>query len=390
MEVFFMKRSFAKIVSVVLAMMFALTALSCMAAAETTVVKCNCCLNSSDSAGDTITKFQGARDIYLVLDISGSMSGEPMLKLKEAAKEFCKRMIEDETGDNRIVIVTYNTTVDSYSFSTNYDELAAVIDGFKAKGSTAMYDALMTVKEISEKYGDEEATKHVVVMADGLPNEGAVLTSGKYTSKNSTMYYKHGNAVYSTAAGMWPDYLIYSIGFFHNLGGSQLRFGQTLMKDIQNALYLEVFDPDKLLDAFTGVADNIIGKPCDGSCNGKCDCANCSCMPKDPCTDVTKPDGSCACGTNCKCGTNCTCGENCTCDKAPCTDVTKPDGSCNCKEGCTCGTNCTCGENCTCADKAPTTNNNIPQTGESFAGVAIAAVVMLAGIAVVATKKRED
>ncbi|MBR3868577.1 MAG: VWA domain-containing protein [Clostridia bacterium] len=357
-----MKRSFAKIVSVVLALMFALTAFSCMAAAETTVVKCNCCLNDTGSAGDTITKFQGPRDIYLVLDISGSMSGEPMSKLKEAAKEFCKTMIEDTTGDNRIVIVTYNTTVDSYSFSTDYDELAAVIDGFKAKGSTAMYDALLTVKEISEKYGNADASKHVVVMADGLPNEGAVLTSGKYTSKDSTMYYKHGNAVFSTAAGMWPDYLIYSIGFFHNLGGSQLRFGQTLMKDIQNALYLEVFDPDKLLDAFTGVADDIIGKPCNGSCKGECDCANCSCMPKDPCTDVTKPDGSCAC-----------------------------------KEGCTCGLNCACGENCTCSETtapstAPTTkpNNSIPQTGESFAGVAIAAVVMLAGIAVVATKKRED
>ncbi len=373
-----MKRSFAKIVSVVLAMMFALTAFGCLASAEeTTVVKCNCCLNDTGSAGDTITKFQGSRDIYLVLDISGSMSGEPMKKLKEAAKEFCKTMIEDTTGDNRIVIVTYNTTVDSYSFSNDYDELAAVIDGFKAKGSTAMYDALLTVKEISEKYGNADASKHVVVMADGLPNEGAVLTSGKYTSKDSTMYYKHGNAVFSTAAGMWPDYLIYSIGFFHNLGGSQLRFGQTLMKDIQNALYLEVFDPDKLLDAFTGVADNIIGDDCANGCDPSCDCATCDC------------------GGDCKCSPDCECydrhhPENTT--NNPCTDVTKPDGSCNCKEGCTCGTNCTCGENCTCADKAPTTkpNNSIPQTGESFAGVAIAAVVMLAGIAVVATKKRED
>ena len=88
-----MKRSFAKIISVVLSLMFALTAFSCLAAAETTVVKCNCCLNNSGSAGDTITKFQGDRDIYLVLDISGSMSGEPMKKLKDAAKEFCKKYL---------------------------------------------------------------------------------------------------------------------------------------------------------------------------------------------------------------------------------------------------------------------------------------------------------
>lgn len=387
-----MKKSFTKIVAVILAMMFALTAMACMSSAETTVVKCNCCLNSTGSAGDTITKFQGARDIYLVLDVSGSMSGAPIKNLKVAAKEFCKTMLDDTTGDNRIAIVTYGTKVQTHSFSTDYDELAAIIDTFTAKGSTAMYDALMAVKEINEKYGNSEASNHVVVMADGLPNEGAVLSSGKYTSKDSTMYYKHGNAVYSTAAGMWPDYLVYSIGFFHNLGGSQLRFGKVLMKDIQNALYLEVFDPDKLLDAFTGVADNIISKPCDGSCGGTCGCEDCD-VCKAPCTDETKPDGSCNCGVNCTCGTNCTCGDDCTCDKVPCTDETKPDGSCNCGPNCTCGPDCTCGENCTCANnnnEPTTTPNSIPQTGESFMGIAAAAVVMIAGIAVVATKKRED
>ena len=64
-----MKR-FTKVISVILAVMFAFTAMACLASAETTVVKCNCCLNSTGSAGDTITKFQGDRDIYLVLDCS--------------------------------------------------------------------------------------------------------------------------------------------------------------------------------------------------------------------------------------------------------------------------------------------------------------------------------
>ena len=350
-----MKRSFTKIVSVVLALMFALTAMVCVASAETTVVKCNCCLNNSDSAGDTITKFQGDRDIYLVLDVSGSMSGDPIKQLKIAAKEFCKRMVEDTTGNNRICIVTYGTTVQKYSFSDKYSELAAIIDTFSAKGSTAMYEALTTVKDISESYGRADASKHVVVMADGLPNEGAVLTSGKYTSKDSTMYYKHGNAVYSTAAGMWSDYLIYSIGFFHNLGGSQLRFGQRLMKDIQNALYLEVFDPDKLVDAFTGVADNILGGDCENGCDPNCDCDTCDC------------GGDCQCDPSCKCygrhnGAN-----------APATPTTTAPTT-------------------AAPSTNPTTAPSIPQTGDSSSsmGIAAAAVIMLAGIAVVATKKRED
>ncbi len=353
-------KKFTKVVSVILAVMFAFTAMACFASAEaTTTVKCSCCLNSADSAGDTITEFKGPRDIYLVLDISGSMSGTPIVKLKEAAKQFCATMIEDKTGDNRIAIVTYNTTVETASFSSDYAALANTINAFTAKGSTAMYDALMAVKDINETLGNPDASKHVVVMADGLPNEGAVITSGKYTSKDSTMYYKHGNAVYSTAAGMWHEFNIYSIGFFHNLGGSQLRFGQKLMKDIQNGLYLEVFDPDKLLDAFNGVVDGIIGKPCDGTCNGKCDCANCSCMVKDPCTGPTTDDGKCNCGTYCTCGTNCTCGATCNCPSK-------------------------------LAPETTTLPQSIPQTGDSSVAITAAAVILLAGIAVVATKKRED
>lgn len=357
-------KTFTKIVSVVLAVMLAFTTMACFAAAETTQVKCNCCLNSSESAGDTITKFQGARDIYLVLDVSGSMSGNPIKNLKTAAKQFCKTMLEDSTGDNRIAIITYGTKVTTNSFSTNYETLAAIIDGFTAKGSTAMYDALMAVKDTNEKYGNADATKHVVVMADGLPNEGAVLTSGKYTSKDSTMYYKHGNAVYSTAAGMWHEFNIYSIGFFHNLGGSQLKFGKVLMKDIQNALYLEVFDPAKILDAFTGVADDIIGKPCDGSCGGTCGCTNCEICNK-PCTDVTTPSGDCACGANCKCGANCTCGPDCNCNEVTTTPPTQDNDY----------------------DNLP---DSIPQTGDSAIGIFAAAAVMMAGIAVVSAKKRED
>lgn len=379
-----MKR-FTKVISVILAVMFAFTAMACLASAETTVVKCNCCLNSTGSAGDTITKFQGDRDIYLVLDISGSMSGEPIKNLKEAAKQFCAKMLDDKTGNNRIAIVTYGTTVQTFPFTANYTFLAESIDSFTAKGSTAMYDALMAVKDINENYGDADASKHVVVMADGLPNEGAVLENGKYTSKNSTMYYKHGNAVYSTASGMWEEYLIYSIGFFHNLGGSQLRFGQTLMKDIQNALYLEVFEPDMLVDAFTGVADDILKKECDGSCKGLCGCELCECGP---CTDETKPNGDCNCGVNCTCGANCTCGPNCKCNI--CTDETKPNGDCNCGENCKCGANCTCGENCTCNETTTKVPDSLPQTSDSSIAITAAAVIMLAGIAVVATKKREE
>lgn len=327
-----MKKSFTKAISVILAVMFVFTAFACIASAETTVIKEDSSLNTADSAVDTITTNGKARDIYLVLDVSGSMSGTPIEKLKDAAKQFCAAMLNDQSAANRIAIVTYGTKVDTFSFSTDYAELANTIDGFTAKGSTPMYDALMAVKEMNEKYGNAVATKHVVVMADGLPNEGATLSSGKYTSKDSSMYYKYGNAVYSTAAGMWPDYRIYSIGFFHNLGGSQLAYGKVLMKDIQNALYLEVFDPDKLKEAFDGVIDKITDE------ENSTTAAPTTAAPTTAAPTTAAPTTA-----------------------APTTTAPANNG-----------------------------NNAIPQTGETMMGIAAAAAIMVAGIAVVAVKKRED
>lgn len=384
-----MKKSFTKIISVVIAVILAVSAMACMASAAKvegcTCACCQSCVNNNTVKG-------GDRDIYLVLDVSGSMSGTPIKKLKEAAKQFCATMMDDTTGKNRIAIVTYSSKVETYNFSADYNKLAGIIDALTAKGSTAMYDALMAVKDMNEKVGNENATKHVVVMADGLPNEGATLTSGKYTSKDSSMYFKYGNAVYSTAAGMWYDYSIYSIGFFHNLGGSQLKFGTRLMDDIDNTLYLEVFEPDKLLEAFTGVADCIIGEciceeGCDCGLYGCCEC----CVPEKELCDCGDPNCNGNCDTDCPCGCDgiCDCDKNCACAG-------------NCKEDCNNDTcvnaddkKCpNCGqEDCVCDDNNNNNDNNkqeIPQTGDSMVGIAATAAVMLAGIVFVAAKKRED
>lgn len=389
-----MKKSFSKIVSVLLAVMFAVSAMACMASAKVEGCTCPCCeLGSNTCTG----KDDGIRDIYLVLDISGSMSGAPVKALKDAAKTFCKMMLDEAAGDNRIAIVTYATTVNSYTFSTDIDEVSATIDGIKAKGSTNMYDALMKVKDLKEKFARNGASQHVVIMADGLPNESATLTEGKYTSRDSSMYYKHGNAVYSVASGMWFDYSIYSIGFFHNLGGKQLEFGKVLMDDIENELYMEVFDPDELVGAFIDVADCIIGCICEEGCTCGDDYGCCECCtagetttvpPTDPtnvpCTNIGA-DGNCNCDVNCICGENCNCGEDCKCDTPPCEDaVIDENGNCSCDENCVCGADCDCGENCTCGEQS------IPPMGDSTTGVAVAAVIMLAGIAFVASKKKEN
>ena len=125
------------------------------------------------------------------------------------------------------------------------------------------------------------------------------------------------------------------------------------MKDIQNALYLEVFDPDKLLDAFTGVADNILGGDCENGCDPNCDCDTCDC------------GGDCQCDPSCKCYGRHN-GANGNGNAAP--------------------------EATTAPSTNPTTAPSIPQTGDSSStvGIAVAAVLMLSGIAVVATKKREE
>ena len=197
----------------------------------------------------------GTRDTVLVLDNSGSMSGEPCKALKDAAKSFCSTILSSK-GTNRIAIVIYDTDVDySLDFTSDLTTLNTALDNLDGWGGTTNITA--GVEKADELFSASSATvKNMVVMSDGAVNEGKSNITGKYV-KSDNIYYDYANSLYDTASSMWSRCNIYTMGFYHDLSENGRKFPARVLSDIQNKGYYEVTDPTKLVVVFEDVAEDI-------------------------------------------------------------------------------------------------------------------------------------
>jgi len=114
-------------------------------------------------------------DIYLVLDISGSMN-EPPTKLasaKNAANEFINAMGLSGSSDFRVGLIVYETEVHSLVDLTNdQNKLNNAISQLQTGAKTAMGDA---IKEATQKLSNEArpgVAKTILLLADGHNNIG--------------------------------------------------------------------------------------------------------------------------------------------------------------------------------------------------------------------------
>lgn len=131
-------------------------------------------------------------DIALLLDISGSMKGEPLVNLKIGAKKFIQIIDEatDNTGDgqigndSKIGIVSFssNATIETDLISS-VEELNIAIDRLASGGETNHYAAFEKGLELLSNGTNE--TKIMVMFTDGKttigpdPNDMASLAKSK-------------------------------------------------------------------------------------------------------------------------------------------------------------------------------------------------------------------
>lgn len=201
-------------------------------------------------------KQKDATELMLVLDVSGSMGGEPM----ENMKKSCYYFIDDFLAaypNGKIGITTYESSVHTYTFEGEYFsndrmELRDAVDGLDAGGGTGMHAGLQNADRVLTKYGQAE-TQLIMQMADGMPNTGYACYSEDARYEDAP--YESG--VYEYFDSIQTEYGIYSLGFFHSLYGDEREFADRFMKDIQNMGYYSVSDPDQLSISFEQIVEDI-------------------------------------------------------------------------------------------------------------------------------------
>jgi tight adherence protein B len=102
--------------------------------------------------------------VVLVIDASGSMSGDPIAAAKSAATDF----VTQARTEDRIALITFADEVLVLSgFTSNTEELIARIDSIEAGGETAFNDAVIKGTELYDAASARSLLPNMIVLTDG-------------------------------------------------------------------------------------------------------------------------------------------------------------------------------------------------------------------------------
>lgn len=110
-------------------------------------------------------------NVALVLDRSGSMSGEKLRRAKEAAKVAIDRLDDDDI----VSVVLYDSNVNVLvpaTKATDRAEIKKAIDGVQPGGSTALFAGVSKGSAEVQKFLEDNRVNRVILLSDGLANVG--------------------------------------------------------------------------------------------------------------------------------------------------------------------------------------------------------------------------
>lgn len=106
-------------------------------------------------------------DIWLVIDVSGSMQGDKLSQAQQAALMF----LENTELQNRVGLVTFNDEVQVEvplaNLETNKGALTETIQSLVADDNTALYDALIQAVGMFEEDDSGDRIRAIVLLSDG-------------------------------------------------------------------------------------------------------------------------------------------------------------------------------------------------------------------------------
>ncbi len=121
---------------------------------------------------DTILKTEDKnRDIIFVLDISGSMSGNKIERVKQDSIGLVDTLLSD--SNNKAALITFDTDSEILSdFTNDKTTLISLINNLSEKGTTNYYQALINVDNILKNYiSSNDRNCIVLFLTDGYPCE---------------------------------------------------------------------------------------------------------------------------------------------------------------------------------------------------------------------------
>ncbi len=104
------------------------------------------------------------RDVILVLDRSGSMQGEPIRVLREAALAF---LADVDFTTTRVGVVAFNETVQRTPLSANPAPVRSAIRGLQASGQTLLHVGLAEARSEFQQRGRADARPVLILFSDG-------------------------------------------------------------------------------------------------------------------------------------------------------------------------------------------------------------------------------
>ncbi|MGB1286449.1 MAG: VWA domain-containing protein [Aggregatilineales bacterium] len=164
----------------------------------------------------------------LMIDTSESMLGSPVIRVKEAAKQFVQSV-----GDNDpIAIMSFDSTVRVVQdYTTDKDLLLSAIDSLRASGRTALYDG--AVGAIEKAAAATLSRRAAIVLSDGAEFGGlsqSVAEDGLQTAIANSV------SVYGIGLGFGADRR-----YLEDLsGGTNARFYESPSPDDLSAIYDEL------------------------------------------------------------------------------------------------------------------------------------------------------
>ncbi|MFH2056162.1 MAG: VWA domain-containing protein, partial [bacterium] len=164
--------------------------------------------------------------ICLVMDVSGSMYGQPLADAKQSAKNFVANM----DAFDRVGVVPFGSCIEPVqSFTSDIGTLNTFIDNLQTTGATALFDGIYVGDSLTAQ---ESGSKAVIAFTDGYENNSDIcwpIPNGVYLdsdySDDSTIICNQANGAGVTIYGIsigsaWVDPLI---AFAQGTGGYHLH-----------------------------------------------------------------------------------------------------------------------------------------------------------------------